>query len=116
MRPWFLSLAKADQTLTVVFAEKFQASQAISQFGTQLSDSKSVLDRQLAGKRRAFLSPVSEVERYPAILAVFVPTEPSIGDRLGRQILKTSQQRVVFRDLKFLPENRDFHQAREGLK
>jgi hypothetical protein len=71
---------------------------------------------ELARQHGPGLILVRKLTLNAAILAFLVPAETSIRDGFGRDILKASQQRILFGDLKGLSANRDFHQALVGPK
>ncbi len=51
---------------------------------------------------------IRQLAAHTAILAILVPTEASIRYRFRTDELKSPQKRIPLRDLKLLPENRDF--------
>jgi hypothetical protein len=58
--------------------------------------------------------PLSQVERHPAVLTLLIPAESAIGNRLGRQILKATEQGVVLRNFECPTPNRDSYQSAKG--
>src|SRR5216684_5139077 len=52
---------------------------------------------------------VRQLTRNATILAILVPAEAPVGNRLRTNELETAQERIAFRHLKFLTENGDVH-------
>jgi hypothetical protein len=85
--------------------------QAVFQFGAYLGDFHACADEEFAAQKIVWALFIGELSDHAAILAVLVPAESSVGDRFRADVLKAAENRILFGDLKRLPQDLDFHQA-----
>ena len=71
---------------------------------------------ELAAQHLPLLLIIGQLAAYAAILAILVPAESPIRNRFRADKLKTTQQRVAFRHLKFFPHDGQVHQLFIGTK
>ena len=69
------------------------------------------LTRNLQLKSSWGRSSSSQLPDDAAILAILIPAETSIGNGFGADVLEAAQNRVLLWNLKWLPQNLDFHQT-----
>src|SRR5579863_6473847 len=81
--------------------------QAPLQFLAQLGDFHSRHHDEFARQHLARIIVVRQLAAYPAILAILIPAEAPVRNRLRADELKAPQQRIPLRYLKLLPQQRD---------
>src|SRR5713226_10106351 len=65
---------------------------------------------KFAAQHLARLVVVRQLARNAAILAFLIPAKSTIRNRLRADELEATQKRIALGHLKFLPQNRNFHQ------
>src|SRR5262249_27053545 len=81
--------------------------QAPFQFLAQFVHFHAGHDDELASQHFARLIVVRQLTAYTAILAILIPAEASVGNRLRAQKLEAAQQGIPLRHLKLLAQDRD---------
>jgi hypothetical protein len=81
--------------------------QAELKFGADLADFHAFADHELTAQQFVRFILVGELRHDAAILAILVPAEAPVGNRLRADVLEAAEDRVFFRDFKRLPENLD---------
>lgn len=72
-------------------------------------------DFRAAGQGLAFAS-VAKLVFHFALPARRIPTKAAVGNRLERDVLKTTQQRIFFRHVEGLAKHFDLHQFRKRIE
>jgi hypothetical protein len=92
---------------------EIQLAQAVPNFGTDRFYAHAGFNGELARESGAGGRALSQVKCDPAVLTIFVPAKPPVGDGLGGEVLEAPQQGIVFRHFELLVEQSDPHQARK---
>ena len=74
-----------------------------------LRDFHSRHDHEFATKHLARLVLVGELGRHTAVLAILIPAEPAVGDRLRTQKLEAAQERIFFRNFDSFLQHLDLY-------
>jgi hypothetical protein len=90
---------------------EFQAAQTIADFGSDFFYAHAFLRHQPAGEGSASRCILSQIKRHPAVLAIFIPAEASIGNVFRRKVLQAAQQKIVLRNFQFPAHDSDFYEA-----
>jgi hypothetical protein len=85
--------------------------QAVLQFGADLGDFHSGAHEKLAAQEIMRALFVGKLSGDAAILAILIPAEAAVRDRIRADVLKTTKDRVLFRHLEGFPKDFDFDEA-----
>jgi len=80
------------------------------QFLADLGDLHSGHHDELAAQHLTCLIVVRQLRRDAAILAILIPAETPVGNRLRADELKAAQDGIFLRHLEFSPQDGDLHQ------